>query len=95
MGVRAGVFAFIVLVICHLSLVRNGGLALRGMAEACASYIWRSFRPRREAWGGLYTMVLDFIATCEQNITFYWAQGVAGAGVITVLEKMGPAEVFV
>ena len=51
--------------------------------------------PLREAWGGLYTMVLDIIITCKQNITYRRLQGVDEAGVATIFGKMRGVWVFV
>ena len=39
-------------------------------------------------------MVLDFIITCEQIITIQRSQGVDGAGVATIFEKMGACAAF-
>ena len=38
--------------------------------------------------GALYTMVLDFLASCEQNITIWPAQGVGAVEVATIFGKM-------
>ena len=69
----------------------------RALRRSGSNVLWAGLELAllREAWGALYTMVLAFLASCEQNITIWRLQGVGAVEVATIFGKMNGICAFV